>query len=216
MPQCLQLHRLDVRNTPSHAFSLESSLSLVWQIASLAFINSRIYLDTDCETMSNAEIITKVPLGLIGSSLEIPETFVDLSREPKDGISFIGSAFHPQGLGWIQSIVRPLETVDSHGQDPSRGARSYRITLPSAKVSLPESPSFERKNKIGWCCDLKTTAINCMVSDAKSGNGTSSSKVSRTQKCQVLRTLVLDPGIAGCLEDETSTLSPPASVRTCK
>jgi hypothetical protein len=197
-------------------FSLASSFSLIRQIASLAFINLRAYFDTDCETMSNTETISNVPLDLIGPSLKIPDMFVALSRGPQDDGSFTGSTSHPHELGWIQSVVRPLESVDSLDQDPSRGARSYGVTLPSSEVTIPENPSFKRKDKVGWCCDLVTTNIDCTVSDAKGRDGLPSSEARHTQKCQVQCTLVLDPGIAGCLEDEASTPplgSPGASVR---
>ena len=161
--------------------------------------------------------ITNVPLDLIRPSLEIPDTPVVLSKGREDNKSFTGSAFHPNVLGWTQSVVRPLKLTDSHGQDPSSGARSYGVTLPSSKVSIPESPSFKREDNVGWCCDLGTTDIDCTVSDAKGEDRTRSREAPRTQRCQVLRRLVLDPGIAGCLEDEASTPpsgSPRVSVRT--
>lgn len=163
--------------------------------------------------------ITNVPLDLIRPSLEIPDSPVVLSKGREDNKSFTGSAFHPNVLGWTQSVVRPMESDDSHGQDPSRGARSYGVTLPSSEVCIPENPSFQHKDKVGWCCDLVTTDIHCTVSDAKGRDGIPSSEAPHTQKCQVQWTLVLDPGIAGCLEDETLTQShpesPKANVRSC-
>ena len=156
--------------------------------------------------MSHTKTITNVPLDSIDSFISIPDIPVDLLRNPSDGDSFIGTASHSHGLGWIESVVKTLQSIDSHGQDPSRRAGRYAITLPSSNILLPASRSFKRKPGVGWCCDLTTDSVVCTVSDDIGNSGTASDEA--TQLCQVKRTLLLEPGIAGCLVDETPTRSP--------
>ena len=190
----------------SHFVSHSHSLGKPYHLHSPTPINLRIDSNTACENMSNTKIITNVPLDSIGSSISIPDTSVDLWRNPDDGDSFIGTASHSNGLGWIESVIKPLQSIDSRGQDPSRGAGSYAITLPSSNVLLPASRSFKHKPGVGWYCDLTTDSVVCTVSNDIGKGGTASDEA--TQLCQVKRTLLLEPGIAGCLVDETPTRSP--------
>jgi len=192
----------------SHFVSHSHSLGKPYHLHTSTPINLRIDSNTACENMSNTKIITNVPLDSIGSSISIPDTSVDLWRNPDDGDSFIGTASHSHGLGWIESVIKPLQSIDSHGQDPSCGAGSYAITLPPTTVVLPASRSFKRKPGVGWYCGLDTESMVCTVSDGIGKDGTASGEAPRTQLCQVERILHLNATFAEILEDETPTQSP--------
>jgi hypothetical protein len=168
--------------------------------------------------MPKTETIPDVPLDLIGPLLSIPQMSVGMSRSPQDGDSFTGFESHANGLGWIRTDVKPSGSIDSLGHDSLGGILSYKVSVPSSEVRGPAKASFIHQENIGRCCDLNRNLITCTVSDAIDENGTPSNDFPHTQVVEVRRRQVLDPGIARCLEDETSMQSPPettrASVRT--
>lgn len=218
MPLCSQLHRRNVGIPPLTL--LTCMLVLInLAIASLSSINVPNHFDIGCITMSKTGTITHVPFHLIRPLHSIPQTSVKMSRSP-DGNSLAGSEIHNhQLLRWIQTDVKLSNSNDPLDQGSFGRIFGCNVSVPPSEVSLPSTPLFRHEDEVGWYCELGTSDIKCAVSDAKARDGTPSNDFPRPQIFEVRRRLFLDPGIAGCLEDEaftpTPAKSPPASVRTC-
>ena len=191
-------------------------MTLNLQFALLAYIIVPNHTNTGYLTMPYTETIPDVPLDCFGSLTKHPAIAVKLSRDSTKGDSFTGTAPHLHEHVWIQSDVEPLKPIHPLDRDWSRGAESYKVTLPESEVKVPTSATFVYDHKLGWTCELGTFAMEGSVGELVGGNVTRRTKISRPQDFKVRRRLLLPPGIAACLREQRSEPSLRASVRTCR